>query len=78
MDGNVPQRKVKDRPGIKGTTVRTALYLLPDESKRLRRFALDLNVSLREVLKRGADRLPAENGQRATERFRAIGMACGA
>lgn len=78
MDGGSPQRKVKDRPGIKGTTVGTTLYLLPGESKRLRRLALDLDVSLHELLMRGADRLLAENGQRPIERYRAIGKARGA
>ena len=73
VDGDIPQRKVKDRPGIKGTTVGTTLYLLPGESKRLRRLALDLDVSLHELLMRGADRLLAENGQRPVERYRAIG-----
>ena len=73
IDGDVPQKKVKDRPGIKGTTVGTTVYLLPGESKRLRRLALDLDVSLHELLMRGADRLLAENGPRPVERYRAIG-----
>ena len=65
----VTQAKVKDRPGIKGTTLGTTVYLLPAESKRLRRLALELDVSLHELLLRGADRLLAENGQRPVERY---------
>ena len=64
------QTKVKDRPGIKGTTLGTTVYLLPGESKRLRRLALELDISLHELLLRGADRLLAENGQRPVERYR--------
>jgi DNA (cytosine-5)-methyltransferase 1 len=61
--------KLKNRPGIKGRTLGTTVYLLPDESKRVRRLALDLDMSLHELLMRGLDRLLAENGQRPVERY---------
>lgn len=63
---------LKDRPGIKGVTLGTTVYLLPGESKRVRRLALDLDMSLHELLMRGLDRLLAENGQRPVERYRPV------
>lgn len=60
---------VKDRPGIKGATLGTTVYLVPAESKRVRRLALELDTYLHEQLLRGLDRLLAENGQRPVERY---------
>jgi DNA (cytosine-5)-methyltransferase 1 len=62
---------IKTRVGIKGQTVGTTLYLVPNESKRVRRLALELNLSLHELLLRGLDRLLAESGQRPVERYQA-------
>ena len=61
----VAEVRFKDRPGMKRATVGTTLYLLPAESKRLRRLALEMDVWLHELLLRCADRLLAENGQRS-------------
>ena len=63
----------RPRPGIKGATTSTSVYLLPGEAKRLKRLALDLDVTLQELLLRGADRLLAEAGQRAVQRYRPDG-----
>lgn len=65
-----PRKKVSSRPGIKGATLGTTVYLLPQESRRLRHLALELDISLHELLLRGADRLLAENGQKPVERYR--------
>jgi DNA (cytosine-5)-methyltransferase 1 len=58
------------RPGIKGATRSTTLYLLPHELRRLRRLAVDLDVSLHDLALRGLDRVLAEHGQRPLERYR--------
>ena len=39
------------------------MYLLPTESRRLKRLALDLDVSFHELVLRGLDRMLAEHGQ---------------
>jgi DNA (cytosine-5)-methyltransferase 1 len=57
------------RPGIKGATRSTTLYLLPPELQRLRRLAVDLDVSLHDLMLRGLDRVLAEHGQRPIERY---------
>jgi hypothetical protein len=56
--------------GIKANTVGTTLYLLPHESKRLKRLALDLDLSVHELLLRGIDRIFEEHGQAPIERYR--------
>jgi hypothetical protein len=56
--------------GIKAATIGTTVYLLPGEHKRVRRLALDLDVpSVHELLLLGLDRLLAEQGQEAIERY---------
>ena len=72
VPSTVSAPKVNSRPGIKGATVGTTVYLLPEESKRLRRLALELDISLHELLMRGADRLLAENGQMPVQRYRSL------
>jgi DNA (cytosine-5)-methyltransferase 1 len=66
-----PSRSIKtlERSGIKGSTVGTTVYLKPEESKRLRRLALELDLSLHDLLLTGLDRLLAENGQRPVSRY---------
>ncbi|MEJ1979037.1 MAG: hypothetical protein WDN49_25850 [Acetobacteraceae bacterium] len=54
---------------MKGSTVGTTLYLMPEESKRLRRLALNLDLSLHDLILTGLDRLLAENGQRPVSRY---------
>lgn len=56
--------------GIKAATRATTLYLLPQELRRLRRLALDLDVSLHDLVLRGLDRVLADHGQRPLERYR--------
>lgn len=60
----------RERRGIKGATRSTTLYLLPHELQRLRHLAVDLDVSLHDLMLRGLDRVLAENGQRPLERYR--------
>ena len=55
--------------GLKASTVGTTLYLLPAESKRLRRLAIDLDLSLHEMMLNGLDRLLAENGEPPVRRY---------
>lgn len=58
-----------DGGGLKASTVGTTLYLLPQESKRVRRLALDLDVSLHELMLTGLDRVLAEHGQPPVRRY---------
>ena len=58
-----------DGGGLKASTVGTTLYLLPQESKRLRRLALDLDLSLHELMLTGLDRVLAEHGQQPVRRY---------
>lgn len=56
--------------GIKAATKGLTVYLLPEEHKRLRRLAIDLDApSLHELLLRGLDRLLAEQGQPPIKRY---------
>jgi hypothetical protein len=55
--------------GLKASTIGTTLYLLPDESKRLKRLALDLDISLHELMLTGLDRLLSEHGQPPVRRY---------
>jgi DNA (cytosine-5)-methyltransferase 1 len=69
-----PSRSVKlsERPGLKGTTVGTTLYLKPEESKRVRMLALTLDLSLHDLILTGLDRMLAENGQRPVSRYERV------
>ena len=60
---------VSEGGGLKASTVGTTLYLLPSESKRLRRLAIDLDLSLHEMMLNGLDRLLAENGEPPVRRY---------
>lgn len=55
--------------GLKASTVGTTLYLLPSESKRLRRLAIDVDLSLHELMLTGLDRVLAEHGQPPVRRY---------
>ena len=56
--------------GIKAATVGTTVYLLPDEHKRIRRLALDMDVpSVHELLLMGLDRLLAEQSQGPVQHY---------
>jgi hypothetical protein len=55
--------------GIKKVTIGTTLYLMPGEHKRIRRLALDLDVSVHELILLGLDRLLAERGQPLIQRY---------
>jgi hypothetical protein len=56
--------------GIKAATIGTTVYLLPDEHKRVKRLALDLDVpSVHELILMGLDRLLADRGQGPLERY---------
>ena len=55
--------------GLKANTVGTTLYLLPSESKRLRRLAIDLDLSFHELMLNGLDRMLAEHGEPPVKRY---------
>ena len=57
------------KTGIKGATVASTIYLLPDELRRLRHLAIDLGVSVHELTLRGLDRVLAEAGERPIARY---------
>lgn len=55
--------------GLKASTVGTTLYLLPDESRRLKHLAVDLGLSVHELLLIGIDKVLAEHGQPPIRRY---------
>lgn len=56
--------------GIKAATIGTTVYLLPEEHKRVKRLALDLDIpSVHELILMGLDRLLEERGERRLERY---------
>jgi hypothetical protein len=56
--------------GIKAATIGTTVYLLPEQHKRVKRLALDLDVpSVHELILMGLDRLLEERGERRLERY---------
>lgn len=57
------------RAGLKASTVGTTLYLLPDESWRLKELAVTLRVSMHELILQGLDRMLAENGMPPIKRY---------
>jgi hypothetical protein len=58
--------------GIKQATIGTTVYLLPDEHKRLKRLALDLDLpTVHELLLTGIDRLLRERGEPPLVRYSA-------
>jgi hypothetical protein len=65
-----PASGLREKGGIKQSTVGTTVYLLPKEHKRVRRLALDVDApSVHELLLLGLDRLLAERGQPPIERY---------
>lgn len=65
-----PADQARAAGGIKAATVGTTVYLLPDEHKRIRRLALDMDVpSVHELLLMGLDRLLAEQHQAPVQRY---------
>src|SRR5690242_13242163 len=58
--------------GIKQATIGITVYLLPDEHKRLKRLALDLDLpTVHELLLTGIDRLLRERGEPPLMRYSA-------
>lgn len=55
--------------GLKANTVGTTLYLLPDESKRLKHLGIDLGKSVHELILTGLDRILEEQGQPPLRRY---------
>jgi hypothetical protein len=56
--------------GIKQATIGTTVYLLPEEHKRLKRLALDLDLpTVHELLLTGIDRLLRERGEPPLVRY---------
>jgi hypothetical protein len=54
---------------LKNSTVGTTVYLLPEESWRVKTLAVQLKVSVHELLLMGLDKLLAENNQPAIRRY---------
>jgi hypothetical protein len=56
--------------GIKQATIGTTVYLLPEEHKRIKRLALDLDLpTIHELLLTGIDRLLRERGEPPLVRY---------
>jgi hypothetical protein len=55
--------------GIKQATVGTTVYLLPDEAFRIKRVALDLRISLHDLILDGLDAVLAKQGERPISRY---------
>lgn len=55
--------------GLKTSTIGTTLYLLPEESRRLKHLAVDLGISVHEMILRGLDHILDENGQAPIRRY---------
>ena len=60
---------VRDGSGLKSSTVGTTLYLLPEESRRLRHLAVDLGSSLHDLMLTGLDKVLQEHGQLPLRRY---------
>ena len=75
MTASVKRREAGGREdirvrGIKAATVGTTLYLLPAEHKRLKRLALDLDLSVHDLVLAGIDRFLEESGLPRIKRYR--------
>lgn len=55
--------------GLKAATIGTTLYLLPEESRRLKHLAVDLHSSVHDLLLDGIDRILAEHGHAPLKRY---------
>lgn len=55
--------------GLKKSTIGTTLYLLPDESWRLKQLAVTLRISMHDLILRGLDKVLEENGQPILKRY---------
>jgi len=58
--------------GIKASTKGTTLYLLPDEQKRLKQLALDLDTSMHEMILQALDHFLVGHGQQPIRRYSSI------
>jgi hypothetical protein len=69
-DRTSPSEQGRAEGGIKAATRGLTVYLLPEEHKRLRQLALDVDApSLHELLLRGLDRLLQEQGKPPIRRY---------
>jgi hypothetical protein len=55
--------------GIKGQTIPTTVYLLPDDHKRLRVLCAQVGLPAQELWQRGLDAVFAEHGLAPTSRY---------
>ena len=65
----VPPTAAGSGRGLKEATVGTTLYLLPDESYRLKRLALDLRLSLHDLILAGLDLVLEQHGAAPLTRY---------
>lgn len=57
--------------GLKASTVGTTVYLIPDESWRVKQLAVRLRTSVHQIILSGLDRILAEHGQPPIRRYKA-------
>jgi hypothetical protein len=62
-------KKVEGAGGLKASTVGTTLYLLPEESWRLKQLAVNLRTTVHELMLCGLDRIFAEHDQPPIRRY---------
>jgi hypothetical protein len=60
---------VRRKSGLKGSTVGTTVYLLPDESWRVKQLAVDLKITVHELILRGLDHMLQTHNKRPIRRY---------
>ena len=66
----VPVQPVEDAGGgLKASTVGLSLYLLPQESRRVKHLAVDLGLPVHELVLLGLDKVMQEHGQDPVRRY---------
>lgn len=61
--------QAEDGRGLKEKAVATTLYLLPDDHRRLRRMAIDRNISFQSLMLNAIDLLLAREGEKPVGRW---------
>jgi len=55
--------------GLKTSTVGTTVYLLPEESWRVKQLAIDLKITVHELMLRGLDRMLQDHNEKPIRRY---------
>jgi hypothetical protein len=61
--------ELRRKGGLKGSTVGTTVYLLPDESWRVKQLAVDLKITVHELILRGLDQMLQAHNKRPIRRY---------